>query len=280
MAHPNDAQGFRDRLERVMARMGLNQAAFARSVGVDRSTLSQLLSTANDRLPRAETLAAISRGCRVSVDWLLGLTQREQVGAEMVETILTIEQQAHAPLNERFMRWYGEAAGTKIRTVPMTFPEFMKTGEVLAFEYAGFSSAVTVGESTLEERRGMVEAAIRGGGEFEACFPRQALETFARGEAQWHGLSRAHRREQIAVLRSLSADLYPALRLFLYDMRESYSAPFTIFGQSRAAIFLGPTYLVLNANEHIRLLTRRFEDLIRAAKVQPNEFGSFLDTLV
>src|SRR5215468_12734937 len=99
MAHPSAAQGFRERLERIIRQTGLNHAAFARHVGVDRSTLSQLLSPANDRLPRAETLVAIARGCRTSIDWLLGLTERQQVGAELVEAALTIETQAHAPFD-------------------------------------------------------------------------------------------------------------------------------------------------------------------------------------
>src|SRR4051812_36611634 len=120
MAHPTAAQGFRDRLEKVIGRTGLNQAAFARHVGMDRSTLSQLLSASNDRLPRAETLTSIARGCRVSVDWLLGLSQREQVGAELVQAALTIETQAHAPFDERFLRWQAESGAQKLRTVPMS----------------------------------------------------------------------------------------------------------------------------------------------------------------
>src|SRR5262245_49373583 len=108
MAHPAEAQNFRERLTRIIAQTGLNHAAFARHVGVDRSTLSQLLSDGNDRLPRAETLAAIAKGCRISIDWLLGLSQREQIGAEIVQTALTIETQAHAPFDERFLRWQSE----------------------------------------------------------------------------------------------------------------------------------------------------------------------------
>ena len=41
---------FRDRLQKIIAQTGLNHAAFSRHVGMDRSTLSQLLSPANDRL--------------------------------------------------------------------------------------------------------------------------------------------------------------------------------------------------------------------------------------
>jgi transcriptional regulator with XRE-family HTH domain len=277
MAHPSAAQGFRDRLQRVIGQTGLNHAAFARHVGMDRSTLSQLLSPANDRLPRAETLAAIAKGCRTSVDWLLGLTQREQVGAELVETVLTIETQAHAPFDERFLRWHAETGGRKLRTVPMTFPDFTKIDEVMHFEYAAALGADPT--SALVERRRQVESAIRDGAEMEVCVSVQSIETFARGNSQWIGLDPDIRRAQLNALVRLSQDLYPALRIFLYDLRQTYSAPFTVFGQSRAAIYIGPAYLVLNASEHIRMLTRRFEEIIRAATVQPNEVAEHLRSL-
>jgi hypothetical protein len=37
----------------------------------------------------------------------------------------------------------------------------------------------------------------------------------------------------------------------------------------RAAVYIGDMYLVLNSTEHIRELTYRFDNLIRAAVVQP-----------
>lgn len=277
MAHPTAAQSFRDRLERVIAQTGLNQAGFARHVGIDRSTLSQLLSAENDRLPRAETLAAIAKGCRISIDWLLGLSQREQIGAELVEAVLTIETQAHAPFNERFLRWHAEAAGRKLRTVPMSFPDFLKTDEVMQFEYA-----VALGPDSnpaLAERRRLTIAAIRDGGEMEACVSVQALELFAKGQAQWEGFDNAARKTQFNTMANLVDELYPTLRLNLYDLRQTYSAPFTIFGNSRAAVYLGPTYLVLNASEHIRLLTRRFDDIVRTATVQPHAAAAYLRDL-
>lgn len=277
MAHPTAAQSFRDRLERVIAQTGLNQAGFARHVGIDRSTLSQLLSAENDRLPRAETLAAIAKGCRISIDWLLGLSQREQIGAELVEAVLTIETQAHAPFNERFLRWHAEAAGRKLRTVPMSFPDFLKTDEVMQFEYA--AALGPDANPALAERRRLTIASIRDGGEMEACVSVQALEIFARGQAQWEGFEVDARKAQFATMASLVDELYPTLRLNLYDLRQTYSAPFTIFGNSRAAVYLGPTYLVLNASEHIRLLTRRFEDIVRTATVQPHVAAAYLRDL-
>ncbi|MDT3377158.1 helix-turn-helix domain-containing protein [Labrys portucalensis] len=277
MAHPSAAQSFRDRLERVIAQTGLNQAGFARHVGIDRSTLSQLLSAENDRLPRAETLAAIAKGCRISIDWLLGLSQREQIGAELVEAVLTIETQAHAPFNERFLRWHAEAAGRKLRTVPMSFPDFLKTDEVMQFEYAAALGPDS--KPALAERRRLTIASIRDGGEMEACVSVQALELFARGHAQWEGFDAAARKAQFNTMASLVDELYPTLRLNLYDLRQTYSAPFTIFGNSRAAVYLGPTYLVLNASEHIRMLTRRFEDIVRTATVQPHVAAAYLRDL-
>lgn len=277
MAHPTAAQGFRDRLERVIAQTGLNQAGFARHVGIDRSTLSQLLSADNDRLPRAETLAAIAKGCRISIDWLLGLSQREQVGAELVEAVLTIETQAHVPFDERFLRWHAEAAGRKLRTVPMTFPDFMKTDEVMHFEYAvalGLDPA-----PALAERRRLIVASVREGGEMEACVSIQTLQIFAAGQAQWEGLDRAARQVQLTGMAALAEELYPTLRLNLYDLKQTYSAPFTIFGNSRAAVYLGPTYLILNASEHIRTLTRRFDDIVRTATIQPHAVAGHLREL-
>ena len=277
MAHPTAAQSFRDRLERVIGQTGLNQAGFARHVGIDRSTLSQLLSADNDRLPRAETLAAIAKGCRISIDWLLGLSQREQIGAELVEAVLTIETQAHAPFNERFLRWHAEAAGRKLRTVPMSFPDFLKTDEVMQFEYAAALGLDS--NPALAERRRLIIASIRDGGEMEACVSVQALELFARGQAQWEGFDIAGRRAQFNTMAALVDELYPTLRLNLYDLRQTYSAPFTIYGNSRAAVYLGPTYLVLNASEHIRMLTRRFEDIVRTATVQPHVAATYLRDL-
>jgi transcriptional regulator with XRE-family HTH domain len=277
MAHPSAAQGFRDRLDRIIRQTGLNRAGFARHVGVDRSTLSQLLSPDNDRLPRAETLVAIANGCRISVDWLLGLSQREQIGAEIVQSTLTIETQAHAPFDERFLRWQGEVAGAKLRTVPVSFPDFTKTDEVMEFEYRAALGAEAM--PALAERRRQVEGAIREGAELEACVSLQSMAAFARGEAQWQGLERDSRRGQLNAMVRLTDELYPAFRLFFYDLRETYSAPFSVFGQSRAALYLGPAYMVLNASEHIRMLTRRFEEIIRAATVQPHAASAHLASL-
>ncbi len=277
MARTVTPPAFRDRLNRVIERTGLNHAAFARKTGLDRSTLSQLLAPENGRLPRAETLAAIATGCKVSVDWLLGLTQREEVGAELIEAMLQIEGHAHSPVDERLFRWYEEAAGYKIRTVPRSFPDLLKTEDVIHFEYA--DSQLRDPDTGVETAQARLAYLRRPDTDMEACVAAQTLTGFARGEAQWVGLPSEVRRAQLDRMIALCEELYPGLRLFLFDLRQTYSVPFTVYGPLRTTIYLGNSYLVLNGIEHIRLMSRRFDDLVRAATVQPHEITNFLKDL-
>jgi transcriptional regulator with XRE-family HTH domain len=271
-------QTFRERLQVVMTRSQLLPTNFARALGIDRSTLSQLLSPANDRLPRAETLAAIATQHNVSIDWLLGLTSRERPGAEVVESV-KIEGQAGSPMDDRFLRWYAEAenAGYRIRTVPRSFPDFLKRDEVIRYEYAGWPEIDL--ETNVQWARERLDGMRRSDLSQEACAPLQALEAFARGEAQWQGLPAAVRRAQLETMAEICRDLYPGLRFHLYDLRRTYSAPFTVFGPQRAMLYIGSMFFVFSASEHVRVLNRRFDDLIRAAVVQPAEVPDVFERL-
>jgi hypothetical protein len=48
----------------------------------------------------------------------------------------------------------------------------------------------------------------------------------------------------------------------------------------RAAIYVGDMYFVFTSTEHIRELTRHFDNLIRAARFQPNETAAVLRELI
>ena len=111
---------FCQRLSEIIERSGQSRSAFANAVGLDRSTLSQLLSANNDRLPRAETIVAIAAMAQVSVDWLLGLSQQSSAGSELVSSALELEIESGVslPMDERLQRWHAEAVGYKIRYVP------------------------------------------------------------------------------------------------------------------------------------------------------------------
>jgi transcriptional regulator with XRE-family HTH domain len=129
---------FRSRLAEALDRAGMNRAALARATGVDRSTLSQLLSPANDRLPRADTVAAIAFALRVSLDWLLGLSQEDKLGADVLQESLKFTPSARTPVDENLARWHDEAVGYKIRYVPATLPDLVKTEEVLHHEFQDY----------------------------------------------------------------------------------------------------------------------------------------------
>ncbi len=259
---------FRRRLDTIMTRSGLTPAAFARRAGIDRSTLSQLVSDENPRLPRAETLIAIARSAHVSVDWLLGLSQREEVGAEIIEALLQIETHDRMPADDHFVKWLTEAEGYRIRTVPVALPDFMKTEAVLRFEYrSAFEKAAP---SRLEAVRARLDHMTQPESDVEVCVALQALWAMAAGRDLWQGLERDVRIAQIEHMADLYAGAYPALRLYLYDQHDIYSAPFTVFGPKRAVLFLGHSYLVLNGSDHIRMFARRFDEMIRLAVVQPH----------
>jgi hypothetical protein len=56
--------------------------------------------------------------------------------------------------------------------------------------------------------------------------------------------------------------------------------PYTVFGAMRAAIYVGEMYFVFTSTEHIRELSRHFDQLIRAARVQPHELAAFIRKLI
>ena len=177
----NSASGWPSLVERS----GLNQSAFAARAGLDRSALSQLLSGASTRLPRSETLASIAIGNGVTIDWLLGLTAREGQTGEL-RAALEIGEGADEPEQTLLTRWHEEAAGTKIRYVPATLPDQLKTPALIAFEahHAGRNAISRQGETDLR-----LAWNRRPDTDMEVCMPRQTLEQLAHGRDQFAGLS-------------------------------------------------------------------------------------------
>ncbi len=260
---------FRERLREAIDRSGLSKTAFAQRVGTDRSTLSQLLSDGATRLPRAETIAAIARISQTSVDWLLGLTQEGQLGADVVDEAVAIEHGAGSPADARLQRWHAEAAGYKIRYVPSTVPDLLKTQEVIRYEFR--ATEPTPPEVRIEQAEARLAYSRRPETDMEVCSSVQSVESFARGEGIWRKLPIGARRAQLDVMAEILDELYPTFRWFLFDGLERFAAPLTIFGPMRAAVYLGNMYLVFNSTEHIRALTDQFDSLIRIATVQPHE---------
>jgi transcriptional regulator with XRE-family HTH domain len=271
-------EAFRERLGEVIERAGLSRMAFAARVGLDRSTLSQLLSPGNERLPRAETIAAIAAREQVSVDWLLGLSQEGQLGADIVAPALEIESGAASPADERLARWHAEAAGYKIRYVPTILPDLLKTEEVIRYEFQEYGEKVP--KARIEQAEERLAYSRLPETDLEVCSSLQSVEDFARGQGIWRNLPVDSRVAQLNAMTVLLDELYPTLRWFLFDGLQRYSVPLTIFGPKRAAVYVGNMYFVFNSTEHIQVLTRHFDDLIRAAVFQPPEVIGFLEGLL
>jgi transcriptional regulator with XRE-family HTH domain len=278
MKRQDTVQAFRERLDDVIERSGLSRAAFAKRLGIDRSTLAQILSPANNRLPRAETLAAIAADQQVSIDWLLGLSQEGALSAAIIAQPFEISTGEYSPADERLTRWHAEAAGYKVRYVPSTLPDLLKTEEFIRFEYRDYRGPVP--ESRIEASTARLENQRRPETDLEVCCPLQTLESFARGENIWRDFPLEARRRQLEYMIRLVEELYPTLRWFLFDGAQLYSVPLTVFGPIRAAVYCGHLYLVFNSTEHIRVLAGHFDTLIRHAVVQPPDMPKLLQKLL
>jgi len=268
---------FRQRLREAMGNAELNRAQLAERAGIDRSTLSQLLASDLARLPRADTVAAIATVLRVSLDWLLGLSGEAARGAAILDESVQVSPQPRTGADSNLARWQEEAVGYKIRYVPASLPDLMKTNAVLRYEYQLFASKTP--DQAIAASQDRLAYSKLPESDIEICVSQQALEGFARGEMLWRNLPAAARREQLAQIGRLAEELYPGIRLYLFDLRSNYAAPYTVFGPLRAVIYLGQMYLVFNTTSHIRMLTRHFDDLVRAASVQCTDIGAYMATL-
>lgn len=269
---------FRSRLIEAMDRADTNQSKLARQSGIDRSTLSQLLSPDLVRLPRADTVAQLASALHVSADWLLGLTASEDLAAAIMHETLEFTPATGEPVEKSVKQWYEEAAGQKIRLVPALLPDLLNTQTVTQYIFNAFQSRTP--DSALRESQGRLEYTRLPETDVEICMPLELLDDFARGEGHWRGLDAAARREQLEQMIRLTDELYPGLRLFLYSTRTHFSVPYTVFGSRRAAVYMGQMFFVFNTRDHIQVLARHFDQLIRAAVVQAPDVSAYIDGLL
>ncbi|WP_298610025.1 helix-turn-helix transcriptional regulator [uncultured Thiothrix sp.] len=266
---------FQKRLQLLIQHSGLNKAQFAESIGVNRSALAQLLSDQLLRLPRAETLSNIAAAYKVSIDWLLGLSQDEHIRSS-VSSALEIEQVLNGQ-HTKLGQWHRDAIGYKIRYVPSNLPDSLMIEEVIDYErqYTQVPLEIRKLETNSQLAYNRIDES-----EMEVCLPLQRLKMLAQGVGIWEELPKRLRRQQLEHIQRLLDDLYPSYRLFLYDGRKTFSAPLTVFGSQRAVIYVGDMYVVINTLEEIRALTRHFDRLIRNTEINPHESAGFIQSLL
>ncbi|WP_127557642.1 helix-turn-helix domain-containing protein [Nioella ostreopsis] len=267
---------FRTRLAEAMEQTGTSRAALARATGVDRSTVTQLLSEADARMPGGHLVAACAETLSVSTDWLLGLSDRPEASADLLTATLTEAERATSA-DDQIFAWHQEAAGYKIRHVPATLPDMLKTRAVMEWEYADTMNrspgqAIAVAEARLDWMRASES-------DYEIALPLHEMRSFAEGTGYYADLPAGVRREQIDWILSVHDQLYPTLRLFLYDAARVYSAPITIFGPKLAAIYLGRYYVAFRDRDRVRALTRHFDWLVREASHTARDLNPVLSDL-
>jgi transcriptional regulator with XRE-family HTH domain len=268
---------FRARLTQAMAAKGLTQSALARAVGIDRSTVSQLQEPGSARLPNAQIAAECAVALGVTSDWLLGLSDQPDRLADLMANALTLSEAPRALIDETIFGWHQEAAGYKIRHVPATLPDMVKTRAMMEWEYAAqlgpdAQEALSASDARLAWMR-------TARSDYEIALPLHELSAFARAEGYYAGLSADIRRDQMDRILDLADQLYPSMRLYLYDARQIFSAPITVFGPILAVVYLGPTYLAFRDAERVAVLSQQFDGLIRAARVGAREVPDHLRAL-
>jgi transcriptional regulator with XRE-family HTH domain len=256
---------FRSRIAEAMRDRGTTQSGLARAVGVDRSTISQLIKGPGARLPNAQVVGECAAALGVSADWLLGLTDRPETAADIVAHTLSLTEAPRALVDEQILRWHQEAAGYKIRHVPAGLPDMLKTRAMLEWEYAphlGRSIDQAIGAS--EDRLSWMR---RTQSDYEIALPLFEIDAFLKGEGYYTGLPRDVREEQMQFLLGVTEQLYPRLRMYLFDARRLFSAPVTIYGPLLAAVYIGQNYMVFRDTERVQTLTAHFDHLVREAHV-------------
>ncbi len=267
---------FRERLLQALDEAGMNRSQLARRVGIDRSTLSQILGREGGRLPRADTAAAMASELHVSLDWLMGLSQQPSAAqsADIVEQSMEIARGDPYSAEVLLADWHRQAAGFKIRYVPSSLPDHMKIAEVIDYEHALTPEARA---AQVRERSARQLAYARAPEtDVEVCSPIQDLEGFIAGEGIWSDLPPKVRLAQIDRMIALVDELYPTFRWFLFDGRDQFCPPITIFGPERAITYIGGMYFVFNTTDHIQALVERFDSLIRSAILQPTDMLAWL----
>lgn len=271
------AQQFRTRLGRAMAEQGSTQSGLARDIGVDRSTISQLLKGDGARLPNAHVVGACAAALGVSADWLLSLSDRPESAADLMTASLALTAAPRALVDQQIFDWHREAAGYKIRHVPAALPDMLKTQALLEWEYSphlGRTTGQAIGAS--EDRLKWMRSSQS---DYEIAMPVFELHSFAHATGYYHGLPLDTRLEQLDQFEALTQQLYPRLRIYLFDARRLYSAPVTIFGPLLCVLYAGGHYLAFRDRDRIDTLTGHFDTLVREATISARDLPSHLADL-
>ena len=205
---------FRERLMEAMSLKGVTKSRLSRAANVDRSTVGQLLKSDHARLPNAQLAADAAESLGVSTDWLLGLTNRPETPGDIVAAALSLSPAERTSADEQLLEWHHEAAGYKVRHVPATLPDILKTKHMLDWEYA------TVRERRLPEAYSAMQDQLEwlssGVSDYEIALPIHEIEACAAGTAYYKDVAEGIRHEQLTFIADQCDQMFPRLRISIW----------------------------------------------------------------
>ncbi len=268
---------FRERLASAMERQKFSRSKLARETKVDRSTIGLLLKDDTPRLPNAQLAADAALALGVSTDWLLGLTNRPERPGDIIAAAMAMGPAERSSADAQLLEWHREAAGYKVRHVPATLPDILKSERMLDWEYSSLGKQAS-GQAieAMQEQRAWLRSGVS---DYEIAIPLHELKACAEGTSYYDGLARDARDEQLDLIAGICRELFPRLRLFLFDAHQVFSAPVTVFGPNLAVVYVGQIYLAFREAQRVRSLTDHFDWLVREAKVDARHVADHIDTL-
>lgn len=269
---------FRKRLDEAMSRKGVTRSGLSRKTCVDRSTIGQLLKDDHPRLPNAQLAADVADALGVSTDWLLGLTNRPETPGDIVAAALSLSPAERTSADEQLLEWHHEAAGYKVRHVPATLPDILKTKRMMQWEYESFLERWSTEAYTAMQDQ--LEWLASGVSDYEIALPAHEIEACAEGTAYYKSVEQDVRYEQLNFIANQCEQMFPRLRIFLFDAHKVYSSPVTIFGPNLAVVYVGQCYLAFREAERVKSLTHHFDWLVREATVDARHVANHIRSLI
>ncbi|MEM5476758.1 helix-turn-helix transcriptional regulator [Pacificibacter sp. AS14] len=269
---------FRERLQDAMVLKGVTKSALSRATQVDRSTIGQLLNVDQPRLPNAQLAAEAANVLGVSTDWLLGLTNRPETPGDIVAAALSLSPAERSSADAQLLEWHHESAGYKVRHVPATLPDMLKTKQMLEWEYASVRARQL--PQAYDALQDQMEWVSSGVSDYEIALPIHEIEACAAGTAYYEGVGKDVRHAQLNFIADQCDELFPRLRIFLFDAHRVFSSPVTVFGPNLAVIYVGQFYLAFREIERVKSLSSHFDWLVREAVVDARGVSAHIRGLI
>jgi len=209
---------------------------------------------------------------------LLGLTDRPERPGDIVAAAMALSPAERSAADAQLLDWHKEAAGYKVRHVPATLPDILKSEAVVNWEYArhGKQGMVQAIEATARQ----LDWLKSGISDYEIALPVHELQACAEGTAYYSGLDEKRRHEQLRMIADFGRDMFPRLRVFLFDAHNVFSAPITVFGPRLAVVYVGQFYLAFREAGRVTSLIHHFDWLVREAVVDARHVPEYIDDLL